>query len=213
MEQRFFLFYDHIENYPIRDLEIFADAYCKSIRDDTRKKESLLARKLLDDACRLHLGLDIFSAGFKKDEAGKPMLTNLPDWHISISHADGHVWAALSEAPFGIDFERICPENSDDLEVAFHADDWNQIFKDPLCVYHYFCLKEAYVKLLGCGFLKEPAEIRLQNMKNQQLSRIISNRFSDYWLVILFSGIVPENLESTFYSLKLYDFETRRQLS
>jgi len=200
----FLLAYDHIDRQPKWCLEPFMDAYCQSILHAERRAESLLARKLMDELCRSALGVGLSEAGFGKDEKGKPRLGDFPQICLSVTHSDGHVWVALHDAPFGMDFERILPEQASDLEVAFHPADWGKIDGNFNQLYHYFCLKEAYSKMIGTGFLTEPALIRIDTLKHHHYSKQLHTQTEHYQIALMFSSVIPENLENQITNIELY---------
>ena len=140
--------FDHISNYEVSTLLKFSDDWCNSIIDTQRKMESLLARLLLDRICKKIINKDLSQCVFKKNEIGKPFLEDYPDFFISITHSHGYVCTAVSDSAIGIDFEKIDPELSDDLRIAFDDDDWQIVSKNIFLIYKYFSLKESYSKMV-----------------------------------------------------------------
>ncbi len=62
---------------------------------------------LLYQALEEHYGISREMAAFARSENGKPYLTSHPDIYFSLSHAHGCAVCAVSDAPIGIDVEKI----------------------------------------------------------------------------------------------------------
>lgn len=166
----------HIDHF-MHDLKEFEDDYTRKFSDKRRKKESLLARYLLNSLCLKTKSLDLFRLGFSKDEFGCPFFANLRSLHCSITHCNGWVIVALSNQLIGIDLEMICAEQKDDLRIAFNDNEWATIKDDSLDVFKNFSFKESYSKYLGKGFNIEPKDISVnENIFN--LSYVFSLGFS-----------------------------------
>ncbi len=83
---------------PERSLEI------DSCKNDRVRREKYLVWKLLEHAVKQHLKLDFDNLRFTKNENGKWIC---PDFNFSLSHTDGAVCVAVSDAPVGVDIERV----------------------------------------------------------------------------------------------------------
>ena len=55
---------DHIDNYDLKELIFYTDAWCEKLMENIRKKESLLARLLIDKIAKQYLKKSIFQLGF-----------------------------------------------------------------------------------------------------------------------------------------------------
>jgi phosphopantetheinyl transferase len=172
MEPYLYLEHHHTSQFEIDELQCFSDSWCQKIIDLPRKKESLLARLLLDKLCKTLGYKSIKECGFKKNEKGKPYLANQPEVHLSITHSSGYVWVAVSSSPIGIDFEKVNIQNKNDLEIAFSKSDWKFVSNDVQKIYQYFSLKESYSKMTGTGFTMEPAKIDLKLLKKNSFSTL-----------------------------------------
>jgi phosphopantetheinyl transferase len=195
---------DHTSKYELKALLPFLDDWCKKIIDLPRKKESLLARLLLDKLCK-SLGLgSIQKCGFVKNEIGKPYFSNELDLHLSITHSDGYVWVAVSNSPIGIDFEKVNIETKNELEIAFSRSDWKIVSSDVRKTFQYFSLKESYSKMIGTGFTKEPSEINLEILNNNNFYTFLKKNDSMYvFTAIVFHLELNKFLNLYFNSLHL----------
>lgn len=184
---------NHISNFEYPNLIGFTDSWCESIIDEKRKKESLLARFLLNKICENHGLESIFKCGFQKDKHGKPFFLMCPSLHISITHCNGYVWVAIANSPLGIDFEKINKETKDDLKIAFDLADWNVVAHDVNLVFKYFSLKEAYSKMIGTGFATEPSEIKIDLLHHDH-TEFLSNETNNYVFSLITLNLVPTYL-------------------
>jgi phosphopantetheinyl transferase len=119
-------------------------------------ERSALRRTLARDVLCRQLG-KAFTIGH--EAGGRPFLIGLPDLHISLATRSGVVAIALARSPVGIDVEALSdgPHPVGMLHAsegamlgALPASDRNRAFTQL------WAAKEAYVKALGTGFLREP---------------------------------------------------------
>jgi phosphopantetheinyl transferase len=199
--------HEHISNIAFEDLLTYSDAWCEKLTDFNRKKESLLARFLLDRLCK-KLGLgSIQECGFKKNENGKPYFSNKLDVHVSITHSDGFVWVTLANSPIGIDFEKVHIETKNELEIAFSKPDWKIVSNDVDIVFIYFSLKESYAKMIGTGFTTDPAKIELKFLRKNSFYTSIKSAYASYVLTLTALDFDPNDyIKSDF--IKLCCFES-----
>lgn len=205
MEYFLLIEHDHISKFEFEDILPFSDAWCEKLSDIQRKKESLLARYLINEICKkLKLG-SIYECGFKKDNKGRPYFSNDPNIFISITHSNGYVFVAASNSAIGIDFEKIDVNSSEDLKIAFNDTDWKIISNDVNSMFKYFSLKEAYSKMIGTGFTTEPADIQIEILELNSHSVFFENNDSKYIFTIITSHFKPEkflNLQFNSFYLK-----------
>jgi phosphopantetheinyl transferase len=194
MEQIIHLEYNHVSNFDLNTLLAYTDIWCEKIIDENRKKESLLARLLINKICSENSNKTLNDCGFQKDSKGKPFLKYCPDIHISISHCEGHVWVAAADCPLGIDFEEVNFNAKEDLKIAFNKEDWEQIKTNTVSVFKYFSLKESYTKMLGMGFLMEPSEIAIKDVYNNSYHKIFNICDRCFIFTIVTKEYLPENL-------------------
>ena len=147
------------------------------------RKESALAYQLLCQGLKEHYGIDKMPS-FSIGEHGKPTLTEHAEIHFNFSHCKNAVLCAISEAPVGVDVERIgryreelarhCMsekemqeiQTSDNREVTFTRL-WTQ--------------KEALVKLQGTGItdnlkniLTETENVHIETTVNEEKGYVYS---------------------------------------
>jgi phosphopantetheinyl transferase len=209
MEPYLFIEHHHTSQFEIEELLSFSDAWCQKIIDLNRKKESLLARLLLDKLCK-KIGLhSIHECGLKKTELGKPFFSNAPDVHLSITHSDGFVWVAISNSPIGIDFEKINNEAKEDLKIAFDLADWNVVAHDVNLVFKYFSLKESYSKMTGTGFTMEPKKIQISLLdKNKCCYLMLKSALNSYVVTLTAAQFDPKMYltEALSFDVDMGDF-------
>ena len=184
--------HNHISQFDLNELQTYSDRWCQKINDLSRKKESLLARLLLDKLCK-KLGFgSIQKCGFNKNEKGKPFFSNEPEVHLSITHSDGYVWVAVSNSPIGIDFEKVSKEFKNELEIAFSDTDWKFVSNDFQKIFQYFSLKESYSKMIGTGFTMEPKKIQLSLLDKNCYYSILKSIYYTYVLTITAADLDPK---------------------
>lgn len=115
-------------------------------RNENRMRQYLGSRVLLQDLLQ---ELSLENVQLLKRESGQPYLS-VPDWKLSISHADRFAAVALSRNEVGIDIEKVSPRvkriqqkfmNEAELACLQHEDDlhWMHIVwsaKEALFKYH-----------------------------------------------------------------------------
>jgi phosphopantetheinyl transferase len=207
MNQFFFIEYQHITNFSLNDLKIYSDSWCEKIADKSRKKESLLARFLLNKLCIKQFQKTIFECGFKKNEFGKPYFEEYPELNVSITHSHGYAWVAVSSSPIGIDFEKVELDKSEDLKIAFDSKDWDFVSDNSKLIYQYFSLKESYAKMIGTGFTTDPAKIELKFLRKNSFYTSIKSAYASYVLTLTALDFDPNDyIKSDF--IKLCCFES-----
>ena len=164
------------------------DSYIASIKEPKRKKESLVARTLLNELSIGYYGKNLNTLNFRKTPQGQPILDS---GCCSISHSNGWVMVGLSTLPLGIDIERFQDKEIDALAVAFDENTWRTIKANPQLVMEEFSAKEAISKLRGTGFTMEPKEIIL-NTNEQMWHRWIEFSPGETYVLSICSRLKPE---------------------
>jgi phosphopantetheinyl transferase len=208
MEPYLFIEHHHTSQFEIEELLSFSDAWCQKIIDLNRKKESLLARLLLDKLCK-KIGLhSIHECELKKTDLGKPYFSNAPDVYLSITHSDGYVWVAVSNSPIGIDFEKINNEAKEDLKIAFDLADWNVVAHDVNLVFKYFSLKESYSKMIGKGFTMEPEKIQISFFDKNCGYSMLKSALDSYVVTLTAAQLDPKMYlkEALSFDVDMGDF-------
>ena len=147
----------HIQHEFQDELEL-NDPYIEKIKDEVRKKESILARQLLNTLCEINVGSSLHQLDFRKTNQGQPLIN---DGFCSISHTNGWVLVGISNLPFGLDIERIEQQEIDSLSVAFDDVHWDELRGHEQQIIADFSAKEAISKRRGTGFLVDPKTITL----------------------------------------------------
>ena len=128
------------------------------LRKEEDRRRSLVAQLLVQQLLREHY--DLSQAQLHRQENGCPYLTGC-DLYVSISHCDEMVACAVSDAPVGIDIERIRPTKyplfhkvCTAQELAYVQPEGDELCQDPDVLRRFFEIwtaKEAYFKKRGTG--------------------------------------------------------------
>lgn len=137
--------------------EIKLSKYRKNKVDATNnaaaKKERLAASVLLSYALKKSFGLDESEQEYVETELGKPYIPSCPNVCFNISHTDGYCAVAVSDAPVGIDIQRIEPVLSEGKRAIirrFFSE--NRCCVDtPSVFFRLWTAKESIVKCTGEG--------------------------------------------------------------
>ncbi len=117
-------------------------------RAEAHRRQSLAASCLLDCALR-NIGMRERDIQYREGADGKPMISELPDFHFNLSHSGTHIICAVSDREIGADVE-MPREFSERLQKRYFSL-WEQ--RDPL---RFWVLKESYCKLTGVGIRELP---------------------------------------------------------
>lgn len=139
-----------------------------SLIDIDKKNQHSHAHRLLRE-CLKPFGVDYTEdSPVTKGKFGKPSLTEHPEIHYSISHADGISACIVSGKECGIDCERIRPLRPAVMRRAFSENEKQLVEEAPeeqrdTLFFRLWTLKEAYIKAVGTGlsFPLEQAEFIL----------------------------------------------------
>lgn len=120
----------------------------------TPAQQHTAGRELLSRSLEDTYGLPAHEATVVPDHRGKPVLAHHPEIHVSISHCAGAVAVAVSDAPVGIDVERIRPWDRFAARRMLHPTEIGRVEQasDPdREFFRYWTAKESYVKATGVG--------------------------------------------------------------
>ena len=107
------------------------------------------ARQLLAELYRAETGQDLPEIAVTVQ--GKPYIPDAP-WHFSISHAQNHVFCALSQRNIGIDAEEADrPIDPRLAERLLSPGELEKFDNSREMLLKFWVLKEAYAKLTGRG--------------------------------------------------------------
>lgn len=124
------------------------------MRSPAAYKQTVAGLRLLE----LASGADL--AGLQLAAAGRPMLAGGP-W-FSISHAGVYVVCAISEAPLGVDLERVRPLATKRVLRLLSAHEAATARREPRAFFRFWTAREAAVKASGRVGLRRLAAVRLQ---------------------------------------------------
>ncbi len=188
--------FDHVLNYTMEELIPYTDSWCEKLMDQVRKKESLLARLLIDKITNKYLQNSIVQLGFTKTIQGAPYFSRKPEMFLSITHSNGFVGVLLSTTPIGIDFEKIQKDNYQELQIAFDKEDWDIVKNSSVEVFKYFSLKESYSKMIGTGFTTEPSSIKMDKLQKNSYVKFLEYNKQEYLIsIIAENGCLSEVLD------------------
>lgn len=128
-----------------------------SLKELPKKQQHSHAHRLLRECLRpCSVDYTEDSTPVTKNQYGKPSLTEYPDIHYSLSHADGIAACVVSCCECGIDCEAVRPLRPNVMKRAFSEEERRLIEEAPpeqrdLLFFRLWTLKEAYVKALGIG--------------------------------------------------------------
>ena len=124
-------------------------AYINSLCEK-RKTQSLAVRTALN----LLIGeekLDVSIASLAFDKANKPYFKD-SDMYVSLTHSDEYVGCVVSEAPVGIDIEKIKTVKDNVIKRVCNAEEQNYIKNNgDASFFTLWTLKEAYIKANDCS--------------------------------------------------------------
>lgn len=184
MNSKIHIYLTHIHHIQ-SELNIYTDESLEKFKDAIRKKESLVARFLLDKLSYEIYHITLKELVLKKNNLGKPYFQNNNQLHCSISHSNGWVIVGISDVNFGIDIEKIDIDKAHELETAFSSSEWSQIKNDPILVLTSFSFKESVSKMLGTGFTKDPTSISLLNSIHKYKTELKINEKEKYILTLV----------------------------
>jgi len=114
------------------------------------------AHRLLKECLRL-CGIEYNEdAGIAFGTYGKPSLSDYPDVHYNLSHANGITVCLISGCECGADAEKVRPYRPKVMKRAFSESEAELVENAPeserdLLFFRIWTLKESYVKALGIG--------------------------------------------------------------
>lgn len=180
-------------NYPI---DILTDAEQKeytSFTSEQRRQEYLATRHLIMKMSK-HAGLTSGRLLIQKDELGKPFgLYQDKHFYLSVAHTDTKVLCALSkQTDVGIDIEPADRDVATRLRKRIlHPNEAESLKGIPSI--RLWTIKEAAVKLLGCGLRTNLNEIIicpdkeadfLVRFNDEKTAKIRSFRYKGYWISV-----------------------------
>jgi phosphopantetheinyl transferase len=141
-----------------------------------RQRDWLLGRIAAKDAARVWCarpGLHPAAFTIVNDVSGQPAVGDWPPgWprpRICIAHADGHALALASDAPAGVDIEKIAPRDAHCVESFCTAHERGLLAAVPdaerdAWITRLWCAKEAFGKRLGTGAAGGPHRFQAHSL-------------------------------------------------
>ncbi|WP_047999626.1 4'-phosphopantetheinyl transferase family protein [Lactiplantibacillus herbarum] len=98
---------------------------------------------------------------------GQPYFAEQPELGVSISHTEQLVVAVVAPHAVGIDIEFVRPLVLAKIRRAFTDDEWAYLQtltgnEQLNCVWRLWTIKEAVLKLMGCGLTRSPRKVAVQ---------------------------------------------------
>lgn len=120
------------------------------------KLRSLFAELLLRYVLKIEYGISGEQIIFKYNRFGKPELLNYPKIHFNLSHSERFVLCGVGDSAIGVDVESVHDINLGMAELLFSKQEYTAICLKPKdeqikSFYHYWTLKESYIKAEGTG--------------------------------------------------------------
>lgn len=143
----------------------------------------------------LSLTEEMMEEELEKGQHGKPFLKKYPQVHFNISHCDGLAVCAFSDAPVGVDVERIgafkdsivrkvlTKKEQEFLALYREKEVYDELF------FRFWTLKESWLKQDGSGFFRSPQEVSFELTSDGQ-DYIVQCSDSE---VIFFQSRIQEN--------------------
>jgi 4'-phosphopantetheinyl transferase len=125
----------------------------------------LARRRLLRRAVGLRLGIAPGDVLIGKDTQGAPRVTSAREAvFVSLASRGGLVAIAVSDRPVGVDVEVIATNPPEPAWHILHARERDWLLLEgagerPESFLALWCAKEAYLKAIGVGLRREPADI------------------------------------------------------
>ena len=127
-----------------------------NVKSEIKKKEFYASRVLIEKMCEK---LNILFKGVKKDNNGKPSLSNC-NYHISLSHKFPYVAVIFDKKKCGVDIEKI-DNRVRKIKSKFLNDEENLVIGESLKkLVKYWSMKETAYKVNGNTIPLKSIEIK-----------------------------------------------------
>lgn len=130
----------------------------KNILSHPKKEEAdrmLVGDILVRFALKDKFSIPMSSLNIQLGEFGKPYLPEYPHIHFNISHSGNYVVCAVAEKEVGIDIQTILKYKKRIAERVLSSDkviETEQSSNPDLLFTRYWAEREAFLKMVGCGF-------------------------------------------------------------
>jgi 4'-phosphopantetheinyl transferase len=141
-------------------------------------QRKVLGRVLLQWAAAHRYHLPANQLTVSKLPIGKPFFDKHPEIHFNVSHSGRWIVVALSEAPVGVDVEKVRNVNLAVARRFFASEEYHQLTSKPTELQRSFffelwTLKESYLKALGTGLTRPLNTFEVRH--EQQQFRLYAN--------------------------------------
>ncbi|WP_295077070.1 4'-phosphopantetheinyl transferase superfamily protein [Ruminococcus sp.] len=156
-----------------------------SIKDMDKRELHSHAHRLLRECLRPYRIDYNEDTPVSKGKMGKPSLTERPDIHYNLSHADGIAACIVSDCECGIDCERIREYRPNVMKRVFSDSERSMVEnagegKKNELFFRLWTLKEAYVKAIGVGISYPMNTVEFSFENGMIRSNITDCRFRQY---------------------------------
>ena len=156
-----------------------------SIKDMDKRELHSHAHRLLRECLRPYRIDYNEDTPVSKGKMGKPSLTERPDIHYNLSHADGIAACIVSDCECGIDCERIREYRPNVMKRVFSDSERSMVEnagegKKNEFFFRLWTLKEAYVKAIGVGISYPMNTLEFSFENGMIRSNITDCRFRQY---------------------------------
>jgi 4'-phosphopantetheinyl transferase len=163
--------------YPVI-LQVQSVDYARLSPKDRAAHLSRLARRALEISSE-KIGAGLRVDHLKKNERGVPLPVD--GWHWSLTHKPEFTGAVVSQAPAGMDLEKIKPIPARVYQKIAEKEEWDQVdLSVPESFFRYWTAKESVIKLAGTG-LKDLSWCRIRRILDPE-HLIIGYKDQD-WLI------------------------------
>lgn len=162
--------------------------FALQIKNSKRFAECVVSEALARVALSLASGIPAGDFVIGRGEKGKPFQTTVPGLFFNISHSNGLCLCAVSDSDVGADIEksgRIKLKRAKAFLSERELAEYEKAVCDgdrALLATKFWCRKESYLKLLGTGFDRKPAEIDTVSLDEAVFDEGVIN--SDFWYCI-----------------------------
>lgn len=150
---------------------------CELIESNTYKSvmakiNFMIARVIVNLVFYAEFEKNVEKIIFKRDDYHKPFITNNRGIHFNISHTNGYVIVGFAKREIGVDIEKINKsfQYKDILDICFTSREINIINDNYFTFFKYWTAKEAYLKYIGKGLIRDLREIEILDDDKQMIN-------------------------------------------
>lgn len=131
----------------------------------------IISRSIINEIFSKILHENIDKINVETKDKGKPFISNKVNLKFNISHSNGCLVIGFAKSEIGIDVEKIDSgfQYQEILDHCFSNDEVEKIKFNIETFFRYWTGKEAYLKYMGTGLLRNPREIEVINIENEKI--------------------------------------------